>query len=250
MARLDGKVALISGAGRGIGAAIARAMVGEGAKVVIGQRNDAEGQAMADELGPAATFVHLDVTRPAEWATAVATTVATYGTLNVLVNNAGVVTYGPIDEYRPADWDATIAVDLTGVFHGIQAAIPALKQAGGGSIVNISSIAGLWGLAAAPGYVAAKFGVRGLTKAAALDLGKYGIRVNSVHPGFVHTAMTAERSRHSRAVPWVGAPTRARSPTWSCSWPATSPRSRPDPSSSPTAARPPETVATASQQPD
>ena len=105
-------------------------MVDEGAKVVIGQRNDAEGQAMAEELGPAATFVHLDVTQPAEWETAVATTVKTYGTLNVLVNNAGIATYGPIDEYRPADWDATIAVDLTGVFHGIQAAIPALKQAG------------------------------------------------------------------------------------------------------------------------
>ena len=192
MARLDGKVALISGAGRGIGAAIARAMVGEGAKVVIGQRNDAEGQAMADELGPAATFVHLDVTQPAEWATAVATTVATYGTLNVLVNNAGIATYGPIDEYSRADWDATIAVDLTGVFHGIQAAIPALKQAGGGSIINMSSIAGLLGIPGGPGYVAAKFGVRGLTKAAALDLGKYGIRVNSVHPGFVHTAMTAD----------------------------------------------------------
>lgn len=192
MARLDGKVALISGAGRGIGAAIARAMVAEGAKVVVGQRNDAEGQAMADELGPAATFVHLDVTRPSEWATAVTTTVATYGTLNVLVNNAGIATYGPIDTYSHADWDATIAIDLTGVFHGIQAAVPALKQAGGGSIVNISSIAGLWGVAGGPGYVAAKFGVRGLTKAAALDLGKYGIRVNSVHPGFVHTAQTAK----------------------------------------------------------
>ena len=240
MARLEGKVALISGAGRGIGAAIARTMVGEGAKVVVGQRNDAEGQAMADELGPAATFVHLDVTRPAEWATAVATTVATYGTLNVLVNNAGIATYGPIDKYSHADWDATIAIDLTGVFNGIQAAIPALKQAGGGSIVNISSIAGLWGVAGGPGYVAAKFGVRGLTKAAALDLGKYGIRVNSVHPGFVHTARRP-KVLSSRAVPWGGAPTRARSPTWSCSWRAMSPRSRPDPSSSPTAVRPPGT---------
>jgi 3alpha(or 20beta)-hydroxysteroid dehydrogenase len=190
--RLEGKVVLISGGGRGIGEAIARAMVSEGAQVVIGQRDDAEGQALADELGPAAVFVHLDVTRPAEWESAVATAVATYGKLNVLVNNAGIVTFGPIDEYRRADWDVTIAVDLTGTFHGIQAAVPALKQAGGGSIVNMSSIAGLWGLHAVPGYVAAKFGVRGLTKAAALDLGKYGIRVNSVHPGFVHTAMTAK----------------------------------------------------------
>jgi 3alpha(or 20beta)-hydroxysteroid dehydrogenase len=191
MARLEGKVALISGAGRGIGAATAQAMVCEGAKVVIGERDDAEGQATAAVLGPAATFVHLDVTQPADWARAVTESVATHGKLNVLVNNAGIATYGPIDTYSQADWDATIAVDLTGVFHGIQAAVPAIKQAGGGSIVNVSSIAGLWGVAGGPGYVAGKFGVRGLTKAAALDLGKYGIRVNSVHPGFVYTAQTA-----------------------------------------------------------
>ena len=116
----------------------------------------------------------------------------TYGALNVLVNNAGIANYGPIDQYSRADWDKIIAVNLTGVFNGITAAIPALKAAGGGSIVNMSSLAGLRGEAGMPGYVATKFAVRGLTKAAALDLARYGIRVNSIHPGIVHTPLSAE----------------------------------------------------------
>ena len=192
MFRLDGKVALVTGGARGIGAAIARAMVAEGAKVVIGDVLDGEGEALAVEIGASAKYVHLDVTKPDDWETAVATAVKVYGKLNVLVNNAGINNLAPIDQYSRADWDKIIAINLTGVFNGIKAAVPALKAAGGGSIVNMSSLAGLRGEAGMPGYVATKFGVRGLTKAAALDLARYGIRVNSIHPGIVRTPLSAE----------------------------------------------------------
>ena len=154
MARLEEKVALVSGGARGIGAAIARAMADEGAKVVIGDLLDEEGEALAEEIGPSATYVHLDVTKPADWATAVATAVEKYGKLDVLVNNAGISIPGPIDEYSHADWDKIVAINLTGVFNGIQAGVPALKNAGGGSIVNISSLAGLIAVPASSGYVA------------------------------------------------------------------------------------------------
>ena len=192
MSRLEGRIALVTGGARGIGAAIARAMVAEGAKVVIGDVLDREGEALAKELGASTKYVHLDVTKPDDWEVAVTIAVKTYGTLNVLVNNAGIASYGPIDQYSHVDWDRIIAVNLTGVFNGIQAAIPALKDAGGGSIVNMSSLAGLRGEAGMPGYVATKFAVRGLTKAAALDLARYGIRVNSIHPGIVNTPLSAE----------------------------------------------------------
>ena len=191
MYRLNGKVVLVTGAARGIGAAVARAQVAEGARVVIGDVLDDEGAALAESLGPAATYVHLDVTSRADWESAVKAAVTAYGRLDVLVNNAGVSIPGRIDEYSYDVWDKVVAINLTGVFYGIRAAVPALKDAGGGSIVNVSSLAGLRALPAAVAYVATKFGVRGLTKAAAVDLGEYGIRVNSVHPGFISTPMTA-----------------------------------------------------------
>ena len=192
MSRLDGKVVLVTGGARGIGAAIARAAVTEGAKVVIGDVSDRDGEALATALGASAKYVHLDVTKPEDWEAAIAAAVKTYGALNVLVNNAGIANYGPIGQYSRADWDRIVAINLTGVFNGITAAIPALKAAGGGSIVNMSSLAGLRGEAGMPGYVATKFAVRGLTKAAALDLARYGIRVDSIHPGIVHTPLSAE----------------------------------------------------------
>jgi 3alpha(or 20beta)-hydroxysteroid dehydrogenase len=190
--RLDGKVALISGGARGMGATHARAMVAQGAKVVIGDLLDDEGEAVAAELGDAAVYVHLDVTDREQWAAAVATAVDRFGKLNVLVNNAGIANFGPIGEYTAQQWDTMIAINLTGVFNGIDASVEALKAAAPSSIINISSTAGIQGYASLPGYNAAKFGVRGLTKSVALDLGVHDVRANSVHPGVIATPMTEE----------------------------------------------------------
>ena len=154
MMDLTDKVVLVSGGARGIGAAVARATVAAGGKVVIGDVLDEDGRNLADELGAAAAYVHLDVTDPATWDVAVATAVERYGRLGALVNNAGIAGLGPIDAYPRDAWDRIIAVNLTGVFNGIQAAVPALQQAGGGSIVNVSSVAGLQGIPSSPGYVA------------------------------------------------------------------------------------------------
>jgi 3alpha(or 20beta)-hydroxysteroid dehydrogenase len=191
MARVSGKVALISGGARGLGAAMARRLVEEGAQVVVGDLLDEEGEALAAELGAACRYMHLDVTRAQHWDTAVALAVEQYGGLDVLVNNAGIVNFGPIEEYTLELWNSIIAINLTGVFLGIKAAVPVIIRSTAGSIINVSSTAGMQGYEALPGYVAAKFGVRGLTKAVALDLGKYNVRVNSVHPGAIATPMTA-----------------------------------------------------------
>jgi 3alpha(or 20beta)-hydroxysteroid dehydrogenase len=188
--RLEGKVGILTGAARGIGAAIAQAMVDEGARVVIGDVLDQEGKALAAEIGPAARYVRLDVTKPADWVAAVDAATRTFGELNVLVNNAGISTYGLIEHYSHADWDKTIAINLTGAFNGIKAAIPALRSAGGGSIVNIASAAAMLGYTGLPGHIASKWGLRGLTKAAALELARDKIRVNSVHPGIIKTPLS------------------------------------------------------------
>ncbi|BBY97509.1 SDR family oxidoreductase [Mycolicibacterium fallax] len=187
--RLAGKVALISGGARGMGASHAAAMVAQGASVMLADLLDDEGAAVAAELGDAARYVHLDVTDADGWAAAVAATVAAFGRLDVLVNNAGIINVGTVEGYDLGDWQRIIDINLTGVFLGMRASVPALRDAGGGSIVNISSIEGLAGTAMTHGYTAAKFGVRGITKSAALELGQWGIRVNSVHPGLIRTPM-------------------------------------------------------------
>lgn len=190
MARFEGKVVLVSGGARGMGEDEVRAFVAEGAKVVIGDVLDTEGEALAAELGESAVFVHLDVTDPDAWADALARAEETFGPVTVLVNNAGIVLFGGAGDVSVEDFDRTIAVNLRGVFLGTRAVAPGMKAAGGGTIVNISSTAGLMGYAGIAAYVASKWGVRGLTKASALDLGPE-IRVNSVHPGPIATPMTA-----------------------------------------------------------
>ncbi|MBF6093641.1 glucose 1-dehydrogenase [Nocardia cyriacigeorgica] len=190
MARLTGKVALISGGSRGMGAAHARAMLAEEAKVVIGDVLDEEGKALAEELGSDIAYVHLDVREPEDWRGAVATAVDRFGALNVLVNNAGIANGNLIADFEYAEWQRIIDINLTGTFLGMQAATPAMIAAGGGSMINISSVEGLRGSPGLHGYVASKFGVRGLTKSVALELAPHGVRVNSIHPGLIRTPMT------------------------------------------------------------
>lgn len=188
-ARLGGKVALITGAARGLGASFAKAMVDQGAKVMITDVLDDEGNTLARALGTNAAYTRLDVTRRADWKAAVDATVRQFGKMNVLVNNAGVVNFAAIDKNEPELWDRTIAVDLTGAYNGIKASVDALKKAAPASIVNISSTAGLRGYRSLSAYSAAKFGLRGLTRSVALDLAAAKVRCNSVHPGPIDTPM-------------------------------------------------------------
>ena len=197
MGRLDGKVALISGGARGQGAAEAMLFAKEGAKVVIGDLLDDEGkqvEAQIAELGGDATYVRLDVTSADEWDAAVQTALDRYGRLDILVNNAGILGRRTgIEDTTSEQWDAILDVNAKGVFLGTKAAIPALQEAGGGSIVNISSIAGIIGSKnGIPAYQASKGAVRLLTKSTAIQHAADNIRCNSVHPGMIVTAMTEE----------------------------------------------------------
>ena len=187
MDRLDGKTALITGGARGQGAAEARLFAEEGANVVLTDVLDAEGEEVAAEVG--GTYIHHDVTSEGEWSEVVTRTVELYGGLDVLINNAGIYVATPLIGGNVDDYRRVIDVNQVGVFLGMREAAPAMIPRGGGSIVNISSIAGLRGGGGAFGYTASKWAVRGMTKAAAVALGPYGIRVNSVHPGLIETAM-------------------------------------------------------------
>ena len=192
--RLAGKVALISGAARGMGESEARLFAREGAQVVLGDILEDQGRAAVENItqqGGSATFVPLDVTREQDWQRAVKTAEQTYGRLDILVNNAGIVRMAPLDETSLEAWNEVIGVNQTGVFLGMKHAVPAMRRAGGGSIVNISSIAGLIGLPNIPAYQASKGAVRLLTKNAAVQYATDKIRVNSVHPGRIETPMTA-----------------------------------------------------------
>jgi 3alpha(or 20beta)-hydroxysteroid dehydrogenase len=189
--RLDGKVALITGAARGQGEAEARLFATAGARVVVADVLDAEGEAVAADIGDAARYVHLDVADEAGWAAAVATTLDAFGRLDVLVNNAGILRTSRIEDQTLDGFDAIVRVNLYGVFNGMRAVIAPMRAAGGGAIVNISSAAGLRGVPGHAAYGATKWAVRGITKTAALELAADGIRVNSVHPGAVDTPMVA-----------------------------------------------------------
>lgn len=189
-AALAGRTALVTGGARGLGEAYARALHAAGANVVIADLLDEAGAALARRLGERARSVPLDVTDEAGWDAAVAASVDAFGSLDVLVNNAGIANSAPIEHFTTAKWEAVIAVNLTGTFFGCRAVTPLMKAAGGGSIINISSVEGMRGSPGLHGYTAAKFGVRGLTKSLAVELGPFGIRVNSVHPGLILTDMT------------------------------------------------------------
>ena len=192
MGKLDGQVALISGGARGQGEAQARLFAREGAAVALGDVLEEDGQRVAESIndtGGQAMFQKLDVAEGSSWRSMVDQAVAQFGRLDILINNAGIARLKLIEDSSLEDYLEVIRINQVGVWLGMQAAIPALRQAGGGCIINTSSIAGLQGYAGVGAYVSSKYAVRGLTKVAAQELGQYNIRVNSVHPGPIDTPM-------------------------------------------------------------
>jgi 3alpha(or 20beta)-hydroxysteroid dehydrogenase len=188
---LKNQVVFITGAARGMGEEHVRGLVRVGARVVATDVLDEAGKALAKELGDAVAYTHLDVSDEGQWREAVAFAEATFGPIHHLVNNAGILTIGTIERTSPEDFRRTLEVNLTGAWLGMHVAVPSIRRAGGGSIVNVSSSAGLQGYANLGAYVASKWGLRGLTKTAALELGPSGIRVNLIHPGPIRTPMIA-----------------------------------------------------------
>ncbi|MDN5745476.1 MAG: glucose 1-dehydrogenase [Nocardioidaceae bacterium] len=188
--RLQDKIAIVTGGAMGQGAGIVRAYVHEGAKVVIADVASTEGQALADELGPSAHFAHHDVSDSASWTALVEDTNQRFGPVNVLANNAGVLRFGEIERMPAEEVELLWRVNQLGCFLGMQAVTRTMRENGGGSIINASSVEGLAGMASCTAYAATKWAIRGMTKCAAMELGPKGIRVNSVHPGMIDTPMT------------------------------------------------------------
>jgi 3alpha(or 20beta)-hydroxysteroid dehydrogenase len=187
--RVAGKVAIVTGGASGMGASHARTLVEHGARVAIADVDDVKGRALADDLGDNALFCHLDVADPSQWAGLIDIVHERFGKVTTLVNNAGILILHAVDTATHDDYRKVVDIDQFGPFLGMQAVIPDMKELGGGSIVNISSTAGIVGFANNFAYTAAKWAVRGMTKAAALDLAGFGIRVNNIMPGEVHTGM-------------------------------------------------------------
>ena len=190
MGRLAGKVAIITGGAMGQGAGISRAYVAEGAKVVIADVAKEEGQALADELGENAHFAAHDVSDQAAWTSLIADTNERFGLVTVLANNAGILRFGSVETMPIDEVELLFRVNQLGCWLGMQAVVPNMREAGGGAIINASSTEGLGGMANTVAYGATKFAIRGMTKGASHELGKYNIRVNSVHPGMIDTPMT------------------------------------------------------------
>lgn len=190
MGRLDGRVAIITGAARGQGEAEARRFVEEGANVVVADVLDEAGRAVAESIGDAARFEHLDVTDEDGWRAVVAAAEETFGPVTTLVNNAGILAFAPVNRQDTAEFRRVLDVNVVGQFLGIKTVARSMAKAGGGAIVNISSNAGMEGLPMLAAYSSSKWAIRGLTRSAAIDLGRLNIRVNSVHPGGVDTPMT------------------------------------------------------------
>lgn len=190
--RLDGKVALITGGARGMGASEAQLFLEEGAKVVITDILDDEGNATAKRLSPDGSqciYIHHDVTKESDWTSAVEQALATFGQIDVLVNNAGIFERGSVLDTSLKDFDRTMSINVTGVFLGMKTVAPHMVQRQKGSIINISSVAGLNGTPGFLAYGASKWAVRGMTKGVAKELAPFGVRVNSIHPGIIDTPM-------------------------------------------------------------
>ena len=189
MGRFDEKVVIVTGAARGQGEAEARLFASQGAKVLLADVLDEQGEAVAADIGANARYVHLDVSDEGQWATAIAAAVEFGGGLDALVNNAAILRPAAIEDTSLEDYMSVINVNQVGCFLGMKAAMPAMRDSGGGSIVNISSIDGIGSKNGLISYTASKFAIRGMTKTAAMEWGRFGIRVNSVHPGGVNTVM-------------------------------------------------------------